>query len=54
MSEKERKHVVIQHLKRKFEAKYIQVKLTMERDLRRKMDNASDKPQSSFMSNRPL
>jgi hypothetical protein len=52
MSEKERKHIVLQHLRRKFEAKYQQVKLAMEKDLRRKVD--SEKPFSSFYSNRPL
>ena len=47
MSERERKHIVLKHLRRQFEAKYMQVKLSMERELKLKHDpNKSDRHQT--------
>jgi hypothetical protein len=54
MTERERKNIVMQHLRRQFEAKYMQVKLNMEKELRQKQDSHKSEKQLSHYFSRPL
>lgn len=54
MSERERKNIVMQHLKRQFEAKYYQVKLNMDKEHRLKRESNKSEKQLSHYFSRPL